>query len=169
MDILKKYEYLYDTFAIYGETTIEEIQRAEKLIRFEFPKSLKEFWLEMGYGRLYKTKDKVLDLDNDILSPHAIAQTILRTEEAAIIDYVLEDYLQEGDVPFFHVSNSDEFLKFRLKSDKPDAIYHMGNYLIEESFEKFIWRLYHESPDYYNQVILDKIEEIERRHQSQTK
>jgi hypothetical protein len=94
---------------------------------------------------------------------------LFNEEESAILPYILEDYLQEGDVPFFHVSNSDEFLKFRLKSDKPNGIYHMGNYLIEESLERFIWRLYHESPDYYNQVILDKIEETKKQQKDQTK
>jgi len=166
----KKYEYLYQFIEnktskpgnnYFQEIKPKEIYEAEGQIGFEFPKALKEFWLEVGCGFLrrdIKNKMGESESDNLILSPYTAAQTILcNEEESAILIYILEDYLQDGDVPFFHVSNSDEFLKFRLKSDKPNAIYHMGNYLIEESFEKFIWRLYNESADYYSKIVLERI------------
>ena len=36
----------------------------------------------------------------------------------------------------------------KLNSDRPDAVYYFSN-LVEESFERFIWRLYYESPTFY--------------------
>ena len=156
----KKYEYFQNGFLQDGDVSVDEIKQTEEHIGFELPKSLKEFWLEMGYGSLNakNVSEKgspvleymIGDPNNEIFSPLEVEKTILIDEEdSKILPYILEDYLQEGDVPFFHVSNSDYFLKFRLNSDKPEAIYDMYGDLIEESFEKFIWRLYHESPDYY--------------------
>jgi hypothetical protein len=131
----------------------EEISKAEQQIGFKFPEPLKDFWLEIGYGFLTRNIKGELDLhgsSNLILSPYTAAQTILfNEEESAILTFILEDCLEEGDVPFFHIGDSSDFLKFRLNSDRPEAIYDMYGDLIEESFEKFIWRLYHESPDYY--------------------
>ena len=158
----KKYEYLYQFIEnktskpgnnYFQEIKPKEIYEAEGQIGFEFPKALKEFWLEVGCGFLrrdIKNKRGESKSDNLILSPYTAAQTILcNEEESAILIFILEDCLEEGDVPFFHVGDSSDFLKFRLKSDRPEAIYDMYGDFIEENLEKFIWRLYHESADFY--------------------
>ena len=41
----------------------------------------------------------------------------------------------------------------KLNSDNPNAVWALGNIKIEDSFEKFIWRLYYEDPTYYGQII----------------
>ena len=131
---------------------ISEITKAESLIGFEFPLSLKEFWLEVGYGslkiniNLYNS-----DLNNYIIHPLDVANIILRKDESEDLDLpvlsdVLDMYLEEGDIPFMEVADSSDFLKMKRDSD---GIYDCGGDLLEESFEKFIWRLYHESAKYY--------------------
>lgn len=148
--IIKKYDYLEENFVRFGYITQEDISTAENLIGIKFPDPLKEFWFEMGYGHYDFQKLKIKDLENEILGPMDLANTILQDEEKSkILTYILEEYLEDGDIPFFHVGNSDCFLKFRSKSDKPKAIYDMWNHPIEENLEKFIWRLYHESPKFY--------------------
>ena len=130
----------------------EEIIEAENLIGFEFPTSLKKFWLEIGKGRLLTNNNKNYSgLVNDILSPIMIVNTILRKDESEelalpVLSYVLDMYLEEGDIPFMEVADSSDFLKMKRGSD---GIYDCGGDLLEESFEKFIWRLYHESAKYY--------------------
>ena len=38
-------------------------------------------------------------------------------------------------------------------SDNPNAVYTDTGILIEQSFEKFIWRLYYESPCFYDEIV----------------
>ena len=54
-----------------------------------------------------------------------------------------------GDMPFFEVADGANFLIMRPEGENSNAVYDMGGDLIEEDFEKFIWRLYYESPTYY--------------------
>jgi hypothetical protein len=59
---------------------------------------------------------------------------------------------EPDDLPFFEIADGNDFLFMRPQSDKPNAIYGLLNELIEEDFEKFIWRLYYESPTYYIEI-----------------
>jgi len=54
-----------------------------------------------------------------------------------------------GKGPFFEVGNSDYFLMMKRYAKYPDGIYDILGDLVEPSFERFIWRLYHESSDFY--------------------
>ncbi len=54
-----------------------------------------------------------------------------------------------GKGPFFEVGNSDCFLMMKRHAKYPDGIYDNLGHLVEASFERFIWRLYHESPKFY--------------------
>jgi len=131
--------------------SLQEIIEAEKKIGFRFPESLKEFWWKIGRGSLPNPSN--LDDDfiathfNHILRPSDIASIILEEEDAPILPFVRE-YFQEGDIPFFEIGDSSNFLLMKRDSKYPDMVYDMSGEKIDH-FERFIWRLYHESPTYY--------------------
>lgn len=139
--------------------TQEEIEEAEKRLGFILPLALKEFWLEIGEGTLYVPyKGESGWLNNYIYSPKEIADIILLKEESNLIlpeavEYFDEGYIDisKGEIVFFEVVGSD-FLVMKPNSDKPDAVYDMIGNIVEESFERFIWRLYYESPTFYLDV-----------------
>lgn len=135
----------------------KEIIAEEQRLGFSFPTALKEFWLEIGCGFLQSTPNNVgkatIDHNNRIMDPTSIADIILLKEESGLIlpwmlEYYEEGYLTDEDIPFFEIQTSD-FLFMKLKSSKPSAVYNIIGEIIEEEFERFIWRLYHESPTYY--------------------
>ncbi|WP_341751162.1 SMI1/KNR4 family protein [Candidatus Tisiphia endosymbiont of Piscicola geometra] len=142
----------------FGSISTKEIKEAEERLGFTFPRSLKEFWLEIGYGFLTTSIDKVKkDFSNRILYPQQIADIMLLKEESDYIlleavEYIEEGYIKDDDIIFFEVADMSSFLVMKPSSDKPDAIYDMLGRVLEEHFERFIWRLYHESPDYYLHV-----------------
>lgn len=138
--------------------TQEEIDIAEKRLGFKFPDSLKEFWLEAGEGTLYVTQkgDVAFNFNNIIYSPKEIADIILLKEDSLLIlpdvvEYFDEGYINisKGEIIFFEIGDSSSFLVMKPNSNKPDAVYDMIGNIVEESLERFIWRLYYESATFY--------------------
>ncbi len=135
----------------------EEILEAEKNLGNSFPKQLRKFYKEVGCGTLQKPdivpKDYKFYGANEILPPLDVVKffkgnLIWEGQQHWMAEPTYE-LLSPGDLPFFEVGDSDYFLVMKLNSDNPNAVYDMGNRLIEESFEKFIWNLYYNSPSYY--------------------
>ena len=54
-----------------------------------------------------------------------------------------------GKRPFFEIGDSSSFLMMKRNTKYPDGVYDNLGHLVEPSFERFIWRLYHESPKFY--------------------
>ena len=80
-----------------------------------------------------------------------IANILLRKDESEnmllpILPDILDEFLEEGDIPFMEVGDSSSFLNMKRGSE---GIHYMGNGLKEENFERLIWRMYHESAKYY--------------------
>ena len=158
-DYLKKY---INNKAHYPENgfnicLIQEINKQEKRLGFKFPKALKEFWLNIGYGALRKSKNNEITGGNGnfILSPKEVADMILLRHEDQVLPDI-EELFDEGwiniekeEIIFFEIGNSSSFLVMKPNSIKPDGIYDMYGWLLVDSFEEFIWRLYHESPDFH--------------------
>ena len=65
------------------------------------------------------------------------------------------ELLEPGDLPIFEMYDSSHFLIMKLNSDNPNAVWSQGlrPIKIEDSFEKFIWRLYYENPWFYDDII----------------
>ena len=147
----EKFPFIGPVGNFFSPVNSNEIEQAEKLIGFEFPKALKEFWLEIGYGCLsVDVKGEDSDLDNYVMQPSMIANIILRKDESeeadvVILSDVLDEFLEEGDIPFMEVSDSSDFLKMRRGSE---IVYSMGGRVTTETFELLIWKLYHESAKY---------------------
>ena len=139
--------------------TAQDIKNAENKLGFEFPNHLKEFWLEIGSGVLNKSLNglEAFDYANFILPPKQIADIMLLKDDSEFVipglsEYFEEGYIKDDDIIFFEIGDMSSFLVMKPNSDKSNAVYDMIGRVIEEDFERFIWRLYHESPDYYLRV-----------------
>jgi len=129
------------------------INDAEQRLGYKFPNQLKEFWQQVGGGSLCVSNSaEASGLDNLIMGPGDIADIILdkkRSQESGLILYYVYDYLEPNDMPFFAIGDSSDFLVMKPKSENPNAVYSLAGTKIEDNFETFIYRLYHESPKYY--------------------
>ena len=170
-DYLKKYINFdkFDGIRPYNwfeKVNSDSIAAAEKKLGFKFPNSLKEFWLEIGKGSLPNPvsygEDYVGALNNHIFSPDEISDIMLLRENSDYIlpeavEYIEKGYIKDDDIIFFEIADMSSFLVMKPSSDRPDAVYDEIGTLIEEHFEKFIWRLYYESPNYYLPIQLEAV------------
>ena len=158
---------------IFFKVDPHKIEAAEKKLGFPFPSLLKQFYIEIGYGLLRAKfdiqKDYEFDGANEILPPLVAAAFYkpLAGNNRPIDKYepidsgdgnhymaaMTYEILQPGDLPFFEISDSTRFLVMRPHSENPNAVWTSSGIKIEDSFEKFIWRLYYEDPSYYDDII----------------
>jgi hypothetical protein len=166
--------FLFSRYNQFGPTSLEEIEQAEAKLGFQFPSQLREFYLEIGCGNLvapYNTTDENYHFGNanEILPPMVVAEFYKplgddpRGEEpeewlhSADEQYAMspDDYevMKKGCMPFFNM-HSSRFLTLMPHSSTPNAVWNdSGKFIVEESFERFIWRLYYEDPAYYDDII----------------
>lgn len=156
-DFLKKYVGHNDLKGTYFLKVEEnEICEGERILKHELPSQLKEFYNEIGYGTLScgeKYPEMYCEISNLILPPITasnFSKGLLEFEDQDF--YMAEstyELLEPGDLPFFEIGDSTNFLLMKLNSDNPNAVWWY-NEKIEDSFERFIWRLYYEDPAYYS-------------------
>ena len=131
----------------------DQIKDMEERLGFKFPESLKEFWLEIGCGSLDTSSKGVKSIDffNTIHGPQEIADIMLLKEECEylVLDGDYEDRFEEDEIPFFEICDSSSFLIMKKGSE---FVYDTTGAIIERKFERFIWRLYYESPTFYLHV-----------------
>ena len=131
------------------------IEDAENRLGFEFPSELKEFWHEIGPGVLRASvnspKNYECSHNNIILGPTTIANILLSDPDSPDCPVIPEfyDMLEPGDMPFFEIGDSVSFLYMRPESEKPNTVYDSLGNQVSQSLEKFIHRLYYESPTFY--------------------
>lgn len=134
----------------FGQVRAEEIQTVENSLKFQFPMSLKNFWLEIGYGSLTTSNNKIKTINNNtILYPEQIADILLLGDENP---WMLPEYvalMEEGDIPFFEIGDSSDFMFMKRFADNKEAIYDPMGRIVADNFEQFIWRLYYDSPTFY--------------------
>jgi hypothetical protein len=136
---------------IFGVVSEDEIKLAEKCLGYIFPSELRQFFLEVGEGSLRHNKDFSAIQEyyaNRILHPKESADIKLLGYDSGLI--VPSVKFAEDELPIFEVDGGEMFFVMKPQSDKPNAVYRdMGQGVLEDSFEKFIWRLYYENPLYY--------------------
>lgn len=162
----KKYEYLKkyipggtevnDNWFL--EVTLDEIENAEKKGGVIFPEELREFYKQIGHGMLRSPETRPENYQfyasNEILPPNIAVDYMLGIiehpdDDAYYMSASTYEDMEPGDLPFFEIGDGSSFMMMKLKSDNPNAVWYMGVEKIEDSFERFIWRLYHEGPAYY--------------------
>jgi hypothetical protein len=143
---------------IFYEVTEEEIRENEKKLGQKFPPELRSFYLKIGCGHLTTpetpSKDYIFYASNEILPPNIAVDYMLGIlehpdDDAYYMSSSAHEVLGANDLPFFEIGDGSSFMVMKLDSDNPNAVWYMGVEKIEDSLERFIWRLYHESPDYY--------------------
>ena len=148
---------------VFHPLTAEVIKKAEGKMERHFPIQLKEFYECVGFGHLTTPHKAPKGYDfynaNLILHPNSAAcfyrgQLVDDFEQYYMSEDTYE-MLEPGDLPFFEMYDGSSFLYMKLKSVNPNAVWALGNIKIEDSFEKFIWRLYYEDPGYYGDIIED--------------
>ena len=157
----EKKRVLVAPYNLFGPLFQGELEEAEVILGRSFPDQLRKFYVDIGVGSLMKPHNAPEGYDssvkNDILSPIAAAnfsKGILEWEDQDL-SYMKEstyELLEPGDLPFFEMYDSSHFLLMKLNSDNPNAVWFYDT-KIEDSFEKFIWRLYYESPSYYGDLM----------------
>ncbi|USO01591.1 MAG: SMI1/KNR4 family protein [Alphaproteobacteria bacterium] len=152
--------------------SFEEIEGAEREMGITFPPQLREFYTEIGFGMLRSPilppKGYEFYSANEILPPRVVARfakAIIDHRKTPFeepieyedhwINHDALDLLMPGDLPFFEIADSYRFLVMRPLSENANAIWTSSGMKIEDSFERFIWRLYHEDPGYYDDLIED--------------
>lgn len=134
----------------FGLITLEEINEAESRLGFVLPNNLKEFWRIIGYGALTTSHNKEKTIHNNrILFPEQVADIIILKEDSGYILPEYADLLQEGDIPFFDIGDSSDFLFMNRYAEDKDAIYDRLGRIVAKNMEEFIWRLYYDSPTFY--------------------
>ena len=159
---IEKQKILIAPYNLFGPLFRGELEAAEVTLGRSFPDQLRKFYLNIGVGSLMKPHNAPEGYDssvkNDIFSPITAAnfsKGILEwdAQENWMAESTYE-LLEPGDLPFFEMYNSTHFLVMKLNSDNPNAVWTDGSPIkIEDSFEKFIWRLYYESPSFYGDII----------------
>lgn len=155
---------LISPFNSFGSLYPNELQEAEEFLGMTFPSELREFYTTIGVGSLqkphivpdnYKFYNK-----NDILPPMVaarFAKGILSWEnQDAELYYMSEstyESLSPGDLPMFEVGDGTYFMIMRPKSDNPNTVYTDNGIKIEDSFERFIWRLYYEDISFFDKIV----------------
>jgi hypothetical protein len=159
------------TGIIFRRVEKEELESAEEIMGIEFPANLRKFYLDIGYGRIGRSVNQSVQdyydfsSSNDILEPMHAASIFLKgrikieqplTElfyKYFVPGEIPEVIFKEGELPFFEIADGSQFLIMKPLSDNPNAVYTESGILIEDSFERFIWRLYYEDPGYYCNII----------------
>ncbi len=165
-DYLKKYVSHNDLKGTYFLPVFEEeISAAEKILGFDFPRELKNFYNQIGAGIL-SCGEKYPEMfaesvTNEILPPLVVANfskgILLWEGQDHWMSEDAYELLEPGDLPFFEIGDSSSFMVMKSNSDNPNAVWTDCGVKIEDSFEKFIWRLYYESPSFYGDIIEDYI------------
>ena len=155
---------------LFYECSQKEIEEAENMLGKRFPSQLRSFYQTIGAGCLVAPHEISPEYKfygaNEILPPLVAAhfsKEIIRSHTEEIQEPIeCEDHwmsndtlemLEPGDLPFFEIGDSSRFLIMRPYSDKPNAVWTPSRIKIEDSFEQFIWRLYYESPWFYDDII----------------
>ena len=140
-----------------------ELEEAESLLGQRFPDQLREFYQQIGCGNLttpYNPPEGYSFCNiNEILPPSVVAHLGRGELEWEGQHYWMSEatfeLLQPGDLPFFEIGDSTRFLLMKLNSDNPNAVWHQGrrNFKVEDSLERFVYRLYYEDPGYYDDML----------------
>lgn len=146
----------------------KEIEDGEKTLGVSFPSELKSFYEEIGFGMLRSPinppKGYQFYSNNEVLPPSVaahFAQAIVQHQKKPFeepiefdehwINNDALDLFEPGDLPFFEIGDSNSFMVMKPHSENPNAVWWMGHEKIEDSFEQFIYKLYHIDPAYYSE------------------
>ncbi len=122
----------------------EEIAEAEDLLKMQFPKELKRFYEEIGYGFLNTNRNLI----NRFMDPISVADFRLRQD---IYEHNpnLDDTDDEESLVFFEITEiSFLTIKFKEENELGQCPIYSEDEKIADSLEEFLIKM-DEKPDYY--------------------
>ncbi|MGN4929645.1 SMI1/KNR4 family protein [Bacillus cereus group sp. MYBK14-1] len=149
-DFLKKYVVANegvksDKTPIFYPLKSEEIEEAEELLKMKFPKELKDFYKEIGYGFL-EASDRFFF--NRFMDPFSVSDFRLRED---IYEYNpnIDGVDDEESLVFFEVTELNFLtIKFKEENELGQCPIYSSSTKIADSLEEFINKMV-ENPDYY--------------------
>ena len=173
-----KKQALKQPYNLFYPISKQRLEYAEHILGFKIPSELREFYINLGAGEIMlpelPPKDYKFYGANMILPPDAAAyfycalrdgryeedfhfedldKNFINFEKSYFMSCDTMTMMQKGDLPFFEIGDSTRFLFLKPHYKNNDAVYAPGNIKIEDSFERFIHRLYYQDPSYYDDVI----------------
>ena len=145
-----------------------DIHKAEKLYGHSFPSQLKQFYREIGPGMLRCPNKPPVDYSfssyNEFIHPMAMVGFTqgqrLNDEYQHYMDQSVMDDLEPGDLPFFEVGDSCQFMIMKAFSDNPNAVYSQWGDKISDSLYEFVHNLYYKSTYFYDDIIEEYYEKL---------
>lgn len=134
-----------DQTPIFYPLKSEEIEEAEDLLKMKFPKELKNFYIEIGYGFLEASSKFFF---NRFMAPFSVADFRLRQD---IYEYNpnLDDVDDDESLVFFEVTELNFLtIKFKEENELGQCPIYSEDEKIADSLEGFLIKM-DENPDYY--------------------
>ncbi|KZD35029.1 1,3-beta-glucan synthase regulator [Bacillus cereus] len=135
-----------DQTPIFYPLKSEEIEEAEDLLKMKFPKELKNFYIEIGYGFLEASSKFFF---NRFMDPFSVADFRLRQD---IYEYNpnLDDVDDDDEsLVFFEVTELNFLtIKFKEENELGQCPIYSEDEKIADSLEGFLIKM-DENPDYY--------------------
>lgn len=110
-----------------------DLTEAEERLGFSFPKELREFYLEIGYGFIKGNNENAI---NRLLDPDTIADITLR-EDIYEFDPDLDGIYEEEDKLVFYEVNEGVYLTLDLNENEKSPVFFFDT-KIADSLEEFI-------------------------------
>ncbi len=128
---------------VFYKVSKDDVKKAETRMLMEFPKDLKKFFEEIGYGFFYDEDECFTDV---LMKPQDIAD--FRCGEGNYYYAEEREFLKEEDLVFFEV-DSNCHIHIKVSGENVGKIY-FGNRLIADSFEMFVQVLSKKSNFFFN-------------------
>jgi hypothetical protein len=123
--------------------TEDEILRTEEKLGINFPKELKAFYLEIGYGFIEGSEYNI----NRVMDPFSVRDFRLRTGAFEFYPEIdLYDHFEDGKLIFFE-SDESALLSIELGGSEKNKIFYY-NMPIADSLEEFITKV-QENDNYF--------------------
>jgi len=116
--------------------TKEEISEAEQALNLTFPKELKDFYLEVGYGFIKGSGENV----NRVMDPYSVRDFRLRQNDFEFYqDIETYDNYENGKLIFFE-SDESALISIELCDSERSKIYYYDT-VIANSLEEFVKKI----------------------------
>ena len=129
---------------IFYPVSIDEINNAEKQMNRQFPKSIKQFYLEIGWGFF---EDESKSFINLLMSPSDIADFYCANGNYVYAEE--REFLEENEFVFFEV-DAECHITLNLEDDVEEGIY-FGTDKIADSLFDFVSKMSEDS-NYYDDI-----------------
>ena len=130
--ILSKFDFVKNNNHKFYELKENDLTEAEERLGFSFPKELREFYLEIGYGFIRGNKSAI----NRFLDPATIADITLR-EDIYEFDPDLDGIYEDEDKLVFYEVNEGVYLTLDLNETDKSPVFFFDT-KIADSLEEFV-------------------------------